>query len=228
MAKGQMIVALDFSGIAEDEFHDWFDTEHMPERERVVGFLSCQRWIGVQNPKEAVHLFDLDNLAVLESPAYRAISGNNVSIWSKRIRAKCRRLIRFEGMQILPGDALAPEGAGGLLVVGMTPPVAAETQFNAWYDIEHMPALARVPGVLCARRFRAAGSGPKYIALYHLSAPGVIDGAQWKEASESTPMPAHIRPQITDCLRFVCRPYGRRATGVADSKHPPLAVVRNS
>ena len=62
MAKGQLIVALDFSSIAEDEFHDWFDTEHMPERERVPGFLSCRRWISVQNPKEAVHLFDLDSL----------------------------------------------------------------------------------------------------------------------------------------------------------------------
>ena len=211
MAKGQLIVALDSSGIAEDEFHDWFDTEHLPERERVPGFLSCRRWISVQNPKEAVHLFDLDNLAVLESPAYRAISGDNVSIWSKRIRAKgCRILLRFEGEQILPGDALAPDEAQGLLVVGMTPPAAAETEFNAWYDTEHVPALARVPGVLCARRFKGAGSGPKYIAHYHLSAPEVIDGAQWKEASESTPMPAHIRPQITDRLRFVCRRYERR------------------
>jgi hypothetical protein len=43
MAKGQLIVALDFSGIAEDEFHDSFDTEHMPDR--VPGFLSCRRWI---------------------------------------------------------------------------------------------------------------------------------------------------------------------------------------
>ena len=171
MAKGRLIMALDFSGIAEDEFHDWFDTEHMPERERVPGFLSCRRWIGVQNPKEAVHLFDLDSLAVLEAPAYRAISGDNVSIWSKRIRAKCRRLLRFEGEQILPGDALAPEGAGGLLVIGMTPAAAVETEFNAWYDTEHVPALARVPGVLCARRFRGISSGPKYVALYHLSAP---------------------------------------------------------
>jgi hypothetical protein len=159
MAKGQMIVALDFSGIAEDEFHDWFDTEHMPERERVPGFLSCRRWIGVQNPKEAVHLFDLDSLAVLESPAYRAISGDNVSIWSKRIRAKCRRLIRFEGEQILPGDALAPAEAGGLLVVGMTPPPAVETEFNAWYDTEHVPAagpragrVVRAPAQECRRR----------------------------------------------------------------------------
>ena len=93
-----------------------------------------------------------------------------MSIWSKRIRAKCRRLLRFEGEQILPGDALPPEGAGGLLVVGMTPPAAAETEFNAWYDTEHVPALARVPGVLCARRFKDAGNGPRYVALYHLAA----------------------------------------------------------
>jgi hypothetical protein len=212
MAKGQLIVALDFSGIAEDEFHDWFDTEHLPERERVPGFLSCRRWISVQNPKEAVHLFDLDNLAVfLESPAYRAIAGDNVSIWSKRIRAKCRRLIRFEGEQILPGDALAPDDAQGLLVVGMTPPAATETEFNAWYDTEHIPALAGVPGVLCARRFKASGGSPRYVALYHLSAPVVIDGADWKRASEATPIPAHIRPQIADRVRFVCRRYQRGA-----------------
>ena len=183
----------------------------MPERERVPGFLSCRRWISVQNPKEAVHLFDLDSLAVLESPAYRAIVGDNVSVWSKRIVAKCRRLIRFEGEQILPGDALAPYEAQGLLVVGMTPPAAAETEFNAWYDTEHIPALARVPGVLYARRFKGGGSGPRYVALYHLSAPEVIDAADWKRASESTPMPAHIRPQIAARVRFVCHPYQRGA-----------------
>ena len=118
--------------------------------------------------------------------------------------------MRFEGEQILPGDALAPGGAGGLLVVGMTPPAAAETEFNGWYDTEHVPALARVPGVLCARRFKGAGNGARYVALYHLSAPEVIDGAEWKRASGSTPMPAHIRPQVTDRVRFVCRRYERK------------------
>jgi len=38
----------------------------------------------------------------------------------------------------------------------------------------------------------------------------VIDGAEWKRARESTPMPAHMRPQITDRVRFVCRRYERR------------------
>ena len=40
MAKGILIAAIDFSGMAEDEFHDWYDTEHLPERQRVPGFLT--------------------------------------------------------------------------------------------------------------------------------------------------------------------------------------------
>ena len=90
----------------------------------------------------------------------------------------------------------------------MTPAPAVETAFNAWYDTEHIPALARVPGVLAARRFSAGNSsGPKYAALYHLASPEVVTSAEWKRASESTSMPEHIRPQISDRLRLVCRSY---------------------
>jgi len=75
---------------------------------------------------------------------------------------------------------------------------------------EHLPALARVPGVLAARRFSAGnGSVPKYVALYHLASPEVVASPEWKRASESTPMPEHIRPQIGDRLRLVCRSYRR-------------------
>jgi hypothetical protein len=92
----------------------------------------------------------------------------------------------------------------------MSPAAEVETAFNAWYDTEHVPALARVPGVLSARRFRTGSSGgPKYVALYHLASPEVINAPEWKRASESTPMPQHIRPQISDRLRLVCRAYRR-------------------
>ena len=210
MAKGVLIAAMDFSNVAEDEFNDWYDTEHIPERQRVPGFLTCQRWIGAENPKQSVATYDLEGVSVLQGPGYRAIGGENLSPWSKRVTARVQRLVRFEGDQILPGDKAAPDNAGGLLLVGMTPALGVETAFNAWYDTEHVPALARVPGVLSARRFRnAAGGGPKYVALYHLTSPAVVDGAEWKQASGSTPMPDEIRPQIADRLRFVCRSYRR-------------------
>jgi hypothetical protein len=62
MAKGILIAAIDFSGMAEDEFHDWYDTEHLPERQCVPGFLACERWIGAHNPKLSVATYDLDNV----------------------------------------------------------------------------------------------------------------------------------------------------------------------
>jgi hypothetical protein len=216
MANGVLIAALDFAGVAPDEFDDWYDTEHIPERGRVPGFLTLERWLGMDDSKRSVATYDLESVAVLDSPAYRAIGGDNLSPWSKRVTAKCRRLMRFEGEQILPGNRLAAEGAGGLLLVAMTPAPEVETEFNAWYDTEHIPALARVPGVLAARRFcarsgRPGPGNPRYVALYHLSGPEVPAGDAWKQAAEATAMPAHLRPQIGDRLRLVCRKYRRQA-----------------
>src|SRR5919107_1861219 len=114
MAKGILIAAMNIGNAAEDEFHDWYDTEHLPERQRVPGFLVCQRWIGADNRKVSVATYDLDTVGVLQSPGYRAIGGENLSPWSKRVTRRVERLMRFEGDQILPGDALSPDNAGGL------------------------------------------------------------------------------------------------------------------
>ena len=105
--------------------------------------------------KVSVATYDLDTVGVLQSPGYRAIGGENLSPWSKRVTSRVERLMRFEGDQILPGDALPPDNAGGLLLNAMNVEPAAEAEFNEWYNNEHIPALAAVPGVLCARRFRA-------------------------------------------------------------------------
>ena len=37
MAKGILIAAMDFSAAPADEFHDWYDLEHIPERLRDQG-----------------------------------------------------------------------------------------------------------------------------------------------------------------------------------------------
>src|SRR2546423_7786716 len=178
MTKGILIAAMDFSNIAEDEFNDWYDTEHIPERQRVPGFLVCQRWIGADNPKQSVATYDLENMSVLQSPGYRAIGGENLSPWSKRVTGRVQRLVRFEGEQILPGDKASPENAGGLLLVGMTPAAAVESAFNAWYDTEHRPALSRAPGGRCACPFPTPGPRASYGASSHkVPPPRAVTGA---------------------------------------------------
>ena len=121
MAKGVLIAAMDFSACPEDEFHDWYDLEHVPERLRVPGFLNAERWIDAENPKISVATYDLDTVGVLHSPPYLAIAGANSSPWTKRTQRFRKSLLRYEGEQILPGDATAPANAGGLLLVGMSP-----------------------------------------------------------------------------------------------------------
>jgi hypothetical protein len=208
MAKGILLVAFDFTNAHEDDFHDWYDLEHVPERQRVPGFGACDRWISVSNPKQAVASYELDSLDVLQSAPYRAIGGANLSVWSKRVTAMCTRLLRLEGEQTLPGDQAAPSGAGGLLVNAMNVDPAHESEFNEWYDHEHIPALSAVPGTLCARRFRDNHGSPRYLALYHLASPDVVLTPEWKQAANS-PWTERLRPHFRDHLRIVSRHYVR-------------------
>ena len=210
MAKGTLIAAMRMGKVAEDEFNDWYDTEHLPERQRVPGFLLCQRWIGVDDRTLSLATYDLENVGVLKSPGYLAIGGANLSPWSKRVTARTELLLRFEGDQILPGDELPPAKAGGLLLNAMNIPSEHEADFNDWYDKEHIPALSAVPGVLSARRFRGSGNR-KYVALYHLATPNVVESDEWKTARESE-WSSRVVPRFQDRLRLVCRPYVRGAS----------------
>ena len=115
---------------------------------------------------------------------------------------------RFEVDQISPGDQVSPEGAGGLLLFAMNVEPGAEDEFNEWYDVEHIPRLMKVPGVLAARRFRAVRGDQKYVAVYHLQAPAVVESKAWSAAVE-TPWTLKMRPRTSDRLRMVYAAYKR-------------------
>jgi len=210
MAKGILVAAMNFSDVAEDEFHDWYDTEHIPERLRVPGFLNAERWIGAADPKASLALYDLDNVGVLHSPTYQAVGGANGSPWTKRVTGRTKPIIRLEGEQILPGYKLAPVGeADALLFISMNVAPEHEADFNDWYNQEHLPALAGVPGVLCARCYRGSGATQRYCAMYHFANPDVPNSAAWKTAA-NTPWTERMRPHFRDHLRFECRRYSRK------------------
>lgn len=211
MAKplGLLGGGFDASNVAEDEFNDWYDTEHIPERLRIPGFINAVRWIGNDNPRISLAIYDLESLDVLAKPEYRKVSPENFSPWSRRILVgKCTRLCRFTCEQINPGDRIAPDEAGGLLVFAMNVAPEAEAEFNAWYDTEHLPRLAALPGVLCARRFRSVGGAHKYVATYHLTAPAICESDTWREAA-ITDWTKRITGHTSDRLRLVLRRYVR-------------------
>jgi hypothetical protein len=208
MAHGILIAAMDFSAAPEDEFHDWYDMEHVPERLRVPGFLNAERWIGVKNPKVSVATYDLTNAEILKSPPYVAIAGENSSPWTKRTARFRKSLLRYEGEQARPGDLLAPQGAEAILLIAMNVAPEHEAEFNEWYNSEHIPALGGVPGVLAARRYRGTSGLQRYAALYHLTAPEIPYSAAWKAAAE-TPWTQKMRAHFRDHLRIEAARYRR-------------------
>ena len=216
MANGILVPVVDFSGIAEDEFNDWYDLEHIPERLQVPGFLGCERWIGGDNQTTSVATYDLDNASVLKSPAYNAIGnhargGDNLSVWSKRVTARMKMIMRFEGELIEPGVGIAPKDAPALLLNAMSVVPEHEHEFNDWYNSEHIPALGAVPGTLCARRYRGTGSAvQRYLAVYYLTSADIPNSAAWKAAA-NTPWTERMRPHFRDHLRVVSRRYRRSA-----------------
>ena len=210
MPKGLLFASFDFSTTHADEFHDWYDLEHIPERLRVPGFINAERWIGDENPKIAVATYDLDTVGVLHSAPYYAIGGANGSVWTKRITAIAHRILRYEGEQLVPGDATAPAGAGALLVASMNVDPTAEHEFNEWYNAEHLPQLAAVPGVLCARRYASTASDRErqYLALYHMTGPEVPRSDAWTKAAD-TEWTRRMRPHFRDLLVLRCKRYQR-------------------
>jgi antibiotic biosynthesis monooxygenase (ABM) superfamily enzyme len=111
------------------------------------------------------------------------------------------------GEPIVPSDREAPKDAPALLLNAMSVAPEHEHEFNEWYNTEHIPALAAVPGTLCARRYRGTGNAAqRYVALYHLASPDVPNSAAWKTAA-NTPWTERMRPHFRDHLRIVSRRY---------------------
>lgn len=58
MANALLLAAFDFSGAHADEFHDWYDLEHIPERQAIAGFGACERWISADQPGISIAIYN--------------------------------------------------------------------------------------------------------------------------------------------------------------------------
>ena len=86
----------------------------------------------------------------------------------------------------------------GLLVVQMEPEEGYEDTVNRWYDDEHLAERLRVPGILSARRWVAVEGAPKYLAMYDLETPEVVQGEAYLEQKRNpTPLTDEVEAHVT-------------------------------
>ncbi len=84
-----------------------------------------------------------------------------------------------------------------------------EALFNEVYDVEHVPLLLAVPGVVSVARFKTQEltltmggqrrtivmeNEPKYNTLYEIESPEVLTSEAWARAIDQGRWPDHVRP----------------------------------
>ena len=89
----------------------------------------------------------------------------------------------------------------------------AEAELERWYDEEHMPMLAAVPGTVRARRLRSLDAKPRFYACYDLVSPGVLESAEWLRARQ-TPWSQQVRPTFRNTRRVISKRLPLFGTGV--------------
>jgi hypothetical protein len=202
-ALGALIVLIDYSGVPADEWADWYDTDHIPQRLALPGFLTGSWWQALDGSARSLGLYDLDDVSRLSGPSYQAILGDGATPWTKRLHrlrdAPARPSLRYECVQLHPGHETSPV-SDYLMFFGVRVDPTAEAEFNAWYDEEHLPLLRQVPGVQCGRRFRVVNADDRlssYVALYHLSNPEIRRTDGWRAALRTDRTRA-LAPRLSD------------------------------
>jgi hypothetical protein len=77
----------------------------------------------------------------------------------------------------------------GYLLVMMEAPAALEEEFQAWYDTEHIPERLAVPGFETGLRFVCIEGSPRYLAMYDLADPQVLDSPDYLKVSFESASP---------------------------------------
>ena len=81
------------------------------------------------------------------------------------------------------------EKGKGFLLVLMDCPPHLEDEFNAWYDTEHIPERLAIPGFETGLRFVCLEGHPRYLAMYDLERPEVLESAAYLKVGHDKASP---------------------------------------
>ena len=85
--RGLLLFMTDIDPAHEDEFHHWYEEEHIPERMAAPGFITARRFRAIEGAPKYLAIYDLESPDVLQSAAYRHMIGAGKTQWTKRMES---------------------------------------------------------------------------------------------------------------------------------------------
>ena len=160
----------------EDEFNAWYNTEHIAQITSIPGFINGRRYMALEGVPKYLALYEMQDETVTAGQEFQQVLAKPTP-WSTRMRSfYSDNRIRHTCRLIFSAGEAPPKDAPYIYIVKTDIAADVEPDFNDWYNQEHAPALASVPGCFRARRFLAVDGKPKYMAVYELEHAEVIKG----------------------------------------------------
>lgn len=189
-------------GLSLDQFHEWYNNEHGPTRLRLPHiFTNGLRYAATDG--ETPHFlaaYDVASMHHLDTPTYTSLRENRSPREGDTIgQVDVKRyfydlLSEHKSPLFAPIEHLSDDEAHGLVLVAveftLTDVEGAEDKLAQWYEEEHTPMLAKVPGWLRTRRFQTATAldphAPrKFLALHEFARDNALGGPEFQAATNT-------------------------------------------
>ncbi|MES5099042.1 hypothetical protein ABUK73_12500 [Agrobacterium sp. BA1120] len=112
MAAAILALWNDYPSNLAEEYASWHTFEHVPERLTVPGMQAARRYVSASQSETYFTLYELENLGVIEHPAYLDLV-RNPTPWSLKMRQHFSRVLRIPGEIAASGG----NGIGGAAIV---------------------------------------------------------------------------------------------------------------
>jgi hypothetical protein len=204
-ARGLITVRLDVPASHDEEFNDWYNLEHVPQLTAMPGFVRTRRYFCETSDIRYLAWYETADETVEAGPHFQGIV-REPTPWSLRLRklyGDKRERMNFKLMCEV-GTTPATD-APWMYIVHTDIPDHIVEEYNAWYDREHLPRCAGIPGVLRARRYMSVActsgnSGPKYLTAYELTGPDVWESPA-AQTARKTPWTEKMRSLFSNTRR---------------------------
>jgi hypothetical protein len=142
-------------------------------------------------------------------PLFRALEGDDGCVYLEGaaagdlVEAPALRPTRLQRTRRLPGAAFGTAAPFHYVVATDVAP-GGDAELNAWYDEEHLPGLAAVPGTVQATRYLDPIGSPRYHACYDLATLAAFNSPAWR-AVRGTAWSTRVRPTFRATRRAMYR-----------------------
>jgi len=154
-ARGMLLVWMDMAPDHQDDFHAWYNRDHLPERIALPGFRTGRRWQAVKGAPEFMAAYELDDPAATAAPEYRERL-EHPTAWTRRVMPHFRNTLRG----VCAITARVGMGSGGFAAtLRLAPPAAQREGLRLWLTAEGLPALMKLSGIVGALLVEAVPEG---------------------------------------------------------------------